>query len=157
MRHHATRSKGQFDLDGMSATQFEGEPAFRAGPDKLLKLQRRNYRLSVPYDQTIKCTIPLPDQMPVQVEIMDISIGGIGIIGYTPDVPLAAGHGIRELQPQSARFRPGHYLAAGAQQFRFHVAQRRAYPACRLPFSRSQPADRIADSTLHSGTGTEIS
>ncbi|MFO1379930.1 MAG: flagellar brake protein [Chitinivorax sp.] len=83
----------QFDLDGMSATQFEGEPAFRARlPDKLLKLQRRNYyRLSVPYDQTIKCTIPLPDQMPVQVEIMDISIGGIGIIGYTPDVPLQPG------------------------------------------------------------------
>jgi len=47
--------------------------------------------LSVPYNQTIKCTIPLPEQAPIQVEIMDISLGGIGIIGYTADVHLAPG------------------------------------------------------------------
>lgn len=85
--------KVQFDLGRLERVIHEGRGAFRARlPDKLLKLQRRNYyRLSVPYNQTIKCTIPLPDQMPVQVEIMDISIGGIGIIGYTPDIPLQPG------------------------------------------------------------------
>jgi len=85
--------KVQFDLGRLERVIYEGRGAFRARlPDKLLKLQRRNYyRLSVPYNQTIKCTIPLPDQMPVQVEIMDISIGGIGVIGYTPDIPLQPG------------------------------------------------------------------
>lgn len=85
--------KVQFDLTRLQLSTFEGREAFVTPiPDKLLKLQRRNYyRLSVPYNQTLKCTIPLPDQMPVEVEIMDISLGGIGIIGYTPEIPLEPG------------------------------------------------------------------
>ncbi len=85
--------KVQFDLPALQLTTLDGRDAFVAPiPDKLLKLQRRNYyRLSVPYNQTLKCTIPLPDQMPVEVEIMDISLGGIGIIGYTPEIPLEPG------------------------------------------------------------------
>lgn len=85
--------KVQFDLPGLQLTTFDGREAFSAPiPSKLLKLQRRNYyRLTVPYNQTLKCTIPLPDQMPVEIEVMDISLGGIGIIGYTPEIPLEPG------------------------------------------------------------------
>ncbi|MEW9897156.1 flagellar brake protein [Chitinivorax sp. PXF-14] len=85
--------KVQFDTGPFRPIQYQGRSAFTVPiPDKLLKLQRRNYyRLSIPYSQTLKCVIPIAGQMPVEVEVMDISLGGIGMIGYPLEIELEPG------------------------------------------------------------------
>ncbi|WP_137936876.1 flagellar brake protein [Chitinivorax sp. B] len=87
------RVRVQFDTPPFQLTTFEGRPAFTTPlPTRLLKLQRRSYyRLTIPYSQTLKCHIPLAGQMPVEVEVMDISIGGIGVIGYPLEVNFEPG------------------------------------------------------------------
>ncbi|MBB5017475.1 c-di-GMP-binding flagellar brake protein YcgR [Chitinivorax tropicus] len=87
------RVRVQFDTSAFSLRNLDGRDAFVVPiPDKLLKLQRRNYyRLSIPYSQTLKCQIPQLGQMPVEVEVMDISIGGVGVIGYPIEIDLEPG------------------------------------------------------------------
>lgn len=75
------RVKVQFTADRIEEVIFEGRDAFRIPlPAALLKLQRREfYRLTTPIGHPVACTIPLEGGGRLEVALVDISIGGIGI------------------------------------------------------------------------------
>lgn len=87
------RVRVQFQIRGVRKIEHEGRPAFRAPlPDTLLRLQRREYyRLTTPLAAPLKCRIPLPpagnvEREPVEVNVVDISGGGLGIIAPPENV-----------------------------------------------------------------------
>lgn len=79
------RVKVQFSLDKIVAAQYDGRQSFLCKiPDKLLRLQRREYfRLSTPIASPLKLRAALtrPDGSALQIEfpLVDISGGGIGL------------------------------------------------------------------------------
>ncbi|WIM06716.1 MAG: flagellar brake protein [Candidatus Nitricoxidivorans perseverans] len=83
----------QFQLRGVRQIEYEGRPAFRAKlPDTLLRLQRREYyRLTTPIARPLKCRITASDgdtgREPVEVSIIDISGGGLGVIAPPDGIP----------------------------------------------------------------------
>jgi c-di-GMP-binding flagellar brake protein YcgR len=84
----------QFVSSRMTQTQFNGRPVFQVAiPDSLLKLQRRDYfRLVTPIYHPIKCLIPLPEaDLMIEVNVADLSVGGVGVIGYPSDIELKMG------------------------------------------------------------------
>lgn len=91
------RVRIQFLLGPFKRIEFAGRPAFLAAlPKEVLRLQRREYyRLSTPIARPLKCRmpIPLPDggRRIYEATVLDISVGGIGIIAPPEDVPLEAG------------------------------------------------------------------
>ncbi|MCU0842233.1 MAG: flagellar brake protein [Thiobacillaceae bacterium] len=82
----------QFTAPGLEKTQYRQAPAFRVPlPEQLLRLQRREYyRLVTSVVNPIKCLIPT-DAGDLEATVVDISIGGIGILAYQNDFPLHAG------------------------------------------------------------------
>jgi len=78
--------KVQFSLNKLSATSYDGRPAFRGTlPETLLRLQRREYfRLSTPIASPIKCTIPMTradgSVIVAEAPLLDISGGGVGLM-----------------------------------------------------------------------------
>jgi c-di-GMP-binding flagellar brake protein YcgR len=76
------RVRVQFNAGRVEEVQFQGRRAFRVPfPRELLKLQRREfYRIPTPIGKPLVCTIPLESGAKLEVNIADISIGGIGII-----------------------------------------------------------------------------
>lgn len=72
---------------------FEKRSAFKIKfPKALLKLQRRgNYRLLIPAINPLKCVINHQDYGRVVATILDISLSGIGVIGYPPEIDLKPG------------------------------------------------------------------
>ncbi|TVO59907.1 flagellar brake protein [Denitromonas ohlonensis] len=78
--------KVQFPIPGITSTQFEGAPAFRAPlPDRLLRLQRREYyRLIAPVAHSLICQIPVPAEdgptNTFEARVLDISGGGVAVI-----------------------------------------------------------------------------
>lgn len=86
----------QFTFDGAQLVEHEAGQAFRvAFPRRMVRIQRREYyRLTLPSAHPIRCRIPLPDHATrkvLDVNLVDISVGGIGIIGYPPDVEFESG------------------------------------------------------------------
>lgn len=73
--------KVQFSLPGLSATTYEGRPAFSGTiPESILRLQRREYfRLSTPLASPLKCFIPTEEGI-LETTVLDISGGGIGLM-----------------------------------------------------------------------------
>lgn len=77
--------KIEFELDGVSAIEHEGNNAFLcAVPDSLVRLQRRAYyRLETPRANPPLCDIPIPQPdgslESLQAIVVDISGGGIGL------------------------------------------------------------------------------
>ena len=78
--------KIQFPLSGVSSATHDDAPAFvTAVPDRLLRLQRREYfRLTAPVSHSLVCQIPIPsDDGPpstYEARVLDISGGGIAIV-----------------------------------------------------------------------------
>ena len=78
--------KIQFSITRLTAARHEGHPAFVAQiPDSLLRLQRREYfRLSTPIATPIRMTtyVHIPDgsQAFIDLPLLDISGGGIGLM-----------------------------------------------------------------------------
>ena len=61
-------------------------------PDMLLKLQRREFfRAETSVSRPVKCSIPLPDGGDLQVNLFDISLGGVGLTGFPDDYPIEIG------------------------------------------------------------------
>ncbi len=87
------RIKIQFSTSSLDQIEFEGRPAFRAQlPAALLKLQRREYyRLVAPIRAPLHCIIPNLNGARMEVEVADISVGGVAITGFPPTVALEAG------------------------------------------------------------------
>jgi c-di-GMP-binding flagellar brake protein YcgR len=87
------RVRVQFAATHMEKITYNGRDAFRIKlPDILLKLQRREYyRLSTPVANPIRCVIPKPDNSRVEVNIVDISVGGLGVVCYDTSFSLEPG------------------------------------------------------------------
>lgn len=94
--------KVQFILKELAETLRSGRPAFRAAlPDKVLRLQRREYfRLATPVAKPVKFVTLLarPDgtSLVAETSLLDISAGGIGLMA-TP--------GLSELLPRGSLLR----------------------------------------------------
>jgi c-di-GMP-binding flagellar brake protein YcgR len=75
--------KIQFCLEHLRRVEHQRRAAFiGAVPDKLLRLQRREFfRLSTPVINPIRlCTTLGPDARPIDVPLLDISGGGVGLM-----------------------------------------------------------------------------
>ena len=74
--------KVQFNADRIEKTQFEGRGAFRIElPESLIKLQRREYyRVTTPIANPLKCIVPIEKDRKIGMVVVDISIGGIGVV-----------------------------------------------------------------------------
>jgi c-di-GMP-binding flagellar brake protein YcgR len=69
----------------------EAEVLRAALPEALLRLQRRAYyRLVTSLVEPIKCWIGT-DQGVLEATVVDLSIGGVGILAYRPIIPLVVG------------------------------------------------------------------
>ena len=79
----------QFTAAGLEKALLGGEPALRmALPTELLRLQRREYyRLVTSLANPIKCIIST-EQGDLEAVVVDISIGGVGVLAYQKDLPL---------------------------------------------------------------------
>lgn len=87
------RVRVQFTASRIDATAFSGRPAFRIPlPDSVLKLQRREYyRISTPITTPLMCEIPLMEGRKIDASIVDISVGGVGILGCPAGLELEEG------------------------------------------------------------------
>ncbi len=100
--------KIQFTADHVKKTLFEGRDAFRIElPESLIKLQRREYyRVTTPIVNPLKCIIPMKENSKIEVNVVDISIGGIGVTLPLPDMALERGmtfHGCHLVLPDIGR------------------------------------------------------
>lgn len=100
------RVKLQFDADAPSEIEWQGQPALEVPlPQSVLRIQRRDYyRLTVPLGQPLSCFFPAGHGEEFEVSLVDISVGGIGILGYVPGLRLTAGtvyHGVRIELPEA--------------------------------------------------------
>lgn len=85
--------KIQFSTTSLEQVEFEGRPAFRTPlPINLLKLQRREYyRLQVPIRANLRCIIPDLAGERLEVDVVDISLGGVAISGFPNNALLEKG------------------------------------------------------------------
>lgn len=90
---HLNNVHYQFDFSDISVTSLNDRPAFQcAYPEQMLRLQRRDfYRLSVPLSTPLSCLIPLACGE-AEISISNISLGGMGLLGYYPDISLDVGN-----------------------------------------------------------------
>lgn len=87
--------KIEFGADKASKVKYKDRDAFCIKlPDSLLKLQRRQYyRLLTPVVNTLRCVIPVSETKRIEVTVVDISLGGVGIMG----MPLDTSTDVREV------------------------------------------------------------
>ena len=71
----------QFTVDRVQRAKRHGKTAFACAlPESLLWVQRREfYRVRVPLGDPVYCEIPRPDDEPLSLSIIDISVGGVGL------------------------------------------------------------------------------
>ncbi|MEZ5626053.1 MAG: flagellar brake protein [Rhodocyclaceae bacterium] len=78
--------KVQFPVPGLQSTTFDGAPALKSPlPDRLLRLQRREYyRLIAPVAHSLICQIPVPSEdgppNTFEARVLDISGGGLAVV-----------------------------------------------------------------------------
>lgn len=92
--HHG--AKVQFDCHQIQSALYATHPAFYCPlPQKIVRLQRREYfRLPTSGDAPLKCVIAPPPEIspqPVEITIMDISVGGIALTCKESNVTLQEG------------------------------------------------------------------
>lgn len=88
--------KIEFVCNQVRKTEFEGKNAFVVNiPESLLRIQRRdNFRISTPITKPLKCIIPVTiEDKPKKIEVtlLDISCGGIGVIDQHTAISLEPG------------------------------------------------------------------
>lgn len=81
-----------FTTPSLTEVDLEGERVLRADmPSELLRFQRREYyRLPTPTSHPVKCLIGINNAM-LETVVLDISIGGLGVLAYTQDISLKEG------------------------------------------------------------------
>jgi c-di-GMP-binding flagellar brake protein YcgR len=129
-RHYQVRV--QFTA-AVSKVNLKDGPALAASfPDSILRIQRREfYRLTTPLAARPLCRISLPNGATLEAIIVDISLGGIGIIETEGDEPLwEPGHIIKDVRielPDDTRIQSdieirNRYLLPQAQgQVQYHI------------------------------------
>ena len=100
--------KIQFNTPPLTRVVHDNELTFRAPyPQEVLRFQRREYfRLSTQITNPIKCYIPIEDGQ-LETVVVDISVGGIGILSYRQGLPLEIDkqyHGCRLELPDTGTF-----------------------------------------------------
>lgn len=82
----------QFSVPALQRVAFAGACVLRAPlPRELLRLQRRAYyRLATSLANPIKCRIDTGQGL-VEATVVDLSVGGVGILAYPPMAPLEVG------------------------------------------------------------------
>lgn len=82
----------QFSVPAMQQVRQAGQCVLRAPlPHELLRLQRRAYyRLATSLANPIRCRIDT-GQGVVEATVVDLSVGGVGILAYAPVAPLEVG------------------------------------------------------------------
>jgi len=101
----------QFSSAKIEPTMLGKEPLFRVPiPREILRLQRREYyRLVTSVINPVKCLINTGSGL-LESVVVDISIGGVGVLAYSEDGRLKAGksfHGCRITLPGSGEFAVG--------------------------------------------------
>ncbi|TCJ17231.1 flagellar brake protein [Parasulfuritortus cantonensis] len=97
-----------FKTPAMTVVERDGEKLLRADmPAELLRFQRREYyRLPTPMTHPVKCQIDLGGYV-LDAVVVDISIGGVGLLAYSQDAALKEGevhHGCRLSLPDAGSF-----------------------------------------------------
>lgn len=86
--------KVQFSVNGIEQARYKDRPVIRANlPKQLLRLQRREYfRVPTPAVRPLKCAMMVRDDFgnarQIEIPILDISAGGIGLMLSASQVPL---------------------------------------------------------------------
>lgn len=98
----------QFVTPGVALTTRNGERTLRAEmPRELLRFQRREYyRLPTSKSRPVKCVLQV-DDVSLETEVVDISLGGLGVLAYTTGVALREGdvyHGCRLTLPEAGSY-----------------------------------------------------
>lgn len=98
----------QFDGAHPQAVSHEGRPALRLDfPAELLRMQRREYyRLTTSVVKPVKCLINQDGKF-VDTTVVDISVGGLGILSMAEGVEIKAGdayHGCRIALPNAGEY-----------------------------------------------------
>jgi len=93
------RVKLQFEVESPEViTWQDGSAIATHWPKDMLRIQRRDYyRLTVPIANPVSCFVPTKRGDELEVSLSDISVGGIGILGYVPGLRLIEGtqlHGV---------------------------------------------------------------
>lgn len=94
------RVKLQFQVRFPRVIDWQGRSALAVQlPAEILRLQRRDfYRLTVPLGQPLSCHLPVGHGEEMEISLIDISVGGVGILGFVPGLKLYPGaqyHGAR--------------------------------------------------------------
>ncbi|AMC36565.1 flagellar brake protein [Janthinobacterium sp. B9-8] len=94
--------KVQFELPDATLVAYEGRTAIRSGgPVQTLRMQRRDfYRLDIPMSQKVDCVVPLGDGRQTELLVTDISLGGLSLLGVSPDLPMVVGDTLHNCQIQ---------------------------------------------------------
>lgn len=97
-----------FTTPGLELMTLEGEKVLRAEmPKEILRFQRREYyRLPTSMLNPAKCTVIVGAQS-LETTVVDISIGGVGILAYMDDIGLKVGetyHGCRLSLPDAGSY-----------------------------------------------------
>lgn len=100
--------KVQFGSRSMKLVTIDSTRAFQIPmPDEILRFQRREfYRLTTPMVNPVKCRIHAGADV-VEAAVVDISIGGVGILSYESGGQLRAGevyHGCEISLPDTGHF-----------------------------------------------------
>jgi len=101
--------RNQFITGAVRQTAYQGRRAFVTNlPDRYLRLQRREYfRLVLPLTRRPLCSLPQGEAKPLQLSIIDISIGGIAMESPSDTPPFEIGQRIPE---SLIEFKDGHTL-----------------------------------------------
>lgn len=97
-----------FKTPALTQVELDGERVLRAEfPRELLRFQRREYyRLPTPMSQPVKCLMDV-DGILLDTVVLDISIGGLGVLAYSQEAKLKEGdvcHGCRLSLPGAGNF-----------------------------------------------------
>lgn len=96
-------AKVQFNISQLTQVIYQDNHAYYLPlPTSLVRLQRRDYfRLATASPNILKCVIrPIPNKPQIThlVTVMDISVGGVGLICKESDIELIAGGTYRDCQ-----------------------------------------------------------
>lgn len=96
----------KFSCEELQRAKFQDRQAFAARlPDTLFRLQRREFfRVSTPVFNPLKCRIPDVERGELELTIVDISVGGIGLLDPYFRVTQEIGTILRECSVDLAEF-----------------------------------------------------